>query len=433
MRASVLIAAILSISIVFGSFARADDVNMSLKDAISLALEHSYDIKGAEFDSASALYDYRSARSQQYPALSLNAVSFYNSKVQKLELPIISKEIGSKDNYLANLRLSQLLYAGGRVANQIKIQRENAELKSFSLESQRLGIAYLARRAYLNLMMANSLFESAKSSLRRVEIIRTDVENLYKNGVADSIDVLDAESATQIGQETLAAKETVASNASISLTQLVGYSSGKTIIPTDSLPEPNNLEISTVELNRPELKMFDKRISMADLSIKQNRGGYFPILNGYVGYLTGKPNLDQFNNTWNSYMTAGLSLNWEFNLGGKVGNSIASARNLSFAARAGRSRLEESLITQRDIAQRNLAYAYKAETIAKRGYEISQDRFRLAKDRQRAGRMSVNRLLELEADLATSEQMYRASVINYYLAETDYLYAIGDKKIYGGF
>lgn len=437
MRRLLILILLLLGSVIFHDALRAAEVKLALKDAIAMALNHSYSIKGAQFDSMAAIFDYEAARAQQYPTLGLNAVSFYKSKLQKLELPFASEELGSKENYQADFKLSQLLFAGGRVSNQIKMLQANAELKNHGLEAEKLGAAYLARRAYLNLMMTISVFESARASLTRVEIIKKDVMNLQKAGMADSVDILDAETAYQTGVGMQAEKETARANASILLSQIIGASSEQEIVPVENLSEPDSSGIQAREstgpkLNRPELKGLDSRINSANFMVGLNKAAYFPNLSGYVGYSVGMPNQDQFNRTWNDYFNVGLALSWEFNFGGKVRNLALSAKNAVFSARMAKSKLEESLLMERDVTLQNLKFSYQAYAIAKREFEISTDKFRLAKERQRMGQMSVNRLLELEAELTTTEQMYHTSIINYYLSETEYLYVTGAERIYGG-
>ncbi len=412
-------------------------VSLTLSDAIRMAEDHSYGVKAGRFDSASAAFDYRAVRSQQYPTLSLSAVSFYYNKLQKLELPFMSKEIGSKENYQSDFRLTQLLFTGGKISNQTRIQEAITESRTFNLKAMKLETAYLTRRAYLNLLMSISLVESAKASLNRVEIIRNDVDNLFRVGMADSVDILDAETARQNGLQILAEKETARKNASIILAQLTGLSSDLEIIPIESLTEPTSDQLPggqpiAPKINRPELNALDSRIRSANLLIGLNKAAYVPNLSGYVGYSVGMPNRDQFNQTWNDYFTAGLALSWEFNLGGKVNNGALSARNTLFSAQMARSKLEESLLMQRDITVENLKYSYQAYLIAKEQFNLSTNKFRLAKERQKMGRMTVNRILELEAELAATEQFYKASIINYYLSDTEYMYANGSEKIYGG-
>jgi outer membrane protein len=425
--------------IIFLSWPQARaEVRLSLAETIRLAQEHSYGVKYSVYDSASAAYDYNSALSLRYPTLSLNAASFYINNLPSAQLGLKKMELGVHDNYQADFRLQVPLFTGGKISHQIGIQKENIQFKSMNLESERLNAAYQSRKAYLSLLLSQSLVGSAGASLERIRIIAADVRNLHSAGLADSVDILEADLAYQKALRLSVEKEMNKRNASLLLAQQIGLPATEEIVPLDTAPQPPPLDTTgqitdSSQISRPELKALDSRIRTANLLISLSGANYFPNLSGYAGYSTGKPNNDMFNKTWRDYFNIGLALNWEFNLGGKTHNSTLSARQLAFSARIAKSRLTETFTLQAGIAQENLHYAHQAYAIAQKELEITTHEFRLAKEKQQAGKLSVNRLLEMEADLTSAEQMYRASIINYFISETEYLYAIGAPKIYGGF
>jgi outer membrane protein TolC len=415
------------------------ETKLSLTEAVQKALEHSYNVKMSRHDSLSAVSDLKSARTQRYPSLSLNAVSYYIDQLQEVSIiPGRTLELGSHENYQTDFKLTVPFYTGGKIGNQIKIQKENLTAKSYSLESEKMAAAYQARKGYLNLMLTRYLVAAAKSSQDRIDIIARDVQNLFQSGLADSVDILDAASATQQGLLGLTDKENLRRNASIALAQQLGLSALEEIAPTETAPDPlplsdNDNSGQSLSIDRPELKGLDSRLRAANYLVSFNRAGYFPLLSGYAGYSYGKPNRDQFNKSWNGYFNVGLSLNWEFNLGNRTHHNINSARQSALSLEMSRRRLEENFNLQADLAHENLKKSYQYFVINKKELEIATHKFRLAREKHNAGKLSVNRLLEMESELATVEQGYYAAIINYYLAETEYLYAIGAPKIFGGF
>jgi outer membrane protein len=413
------------------------ETRLTLVEAIRMSQEHSFSIQSCRHDSLSSLYDYRTALASRYPTLSLTGNTYYINKLQTVHFGLQNMEIGSKENYQADMKLSLPLYTGGRISNQIKIQQYNFEAQSFVLEAQKIAVAYQSRKAYLNLLLSHSLVASANASLSRIKLIANDIQNLYQNGMADSVDILDAELAYQKGLRMLAQDESAGRNAVSVLAQLTGLKAGENIVPVDSVPLPMlpdsvyNSDDTSFN-SRPELKASESRIRTAGFLVNLKKASYFPNLSGYVGYSAGKPNRDQFNNTWNDYYSVGLSLNWEFNFGGKVGNGANSARHSLFSARMDKSSLAENLNLQVRTTRENLRYAFVAFMISRKELDIAVREYRLAQEKEKVGSMSVNRLLELEADLTATEQAYQASMINYYLYETEYLYSIGAPRIYGG-
>jgi outer membrane protein len=412
------------------------DIELSLPAAIRLAQEHSKTIESARHDSTSAVFRYRESRAAYFPTLSLGATAFYKDELQTIDIPPTSLEIGSHDNYQADVRLTLPLYVGGRTSNRVQIDRRNIEIQRFNLAAERLQNAYRTRRAYLTLLTAQSIAQAAEASLRRVTIIEGDVRNLFENGLADSLDLLDAGLAVREAMQLSDEKKTACDNAALSLGRLVGTDPADRLTLVEPVPPPAPDDRSAApadrEIARPEILLLDGRIRSAELTAQLEKSQYFPVLNGFGAYSTGKPNQDFFRPDWNDYFSVGVSLNWEFNLGGKTGNRVNAALQAAESAKMLKKDLEESYALQAGQAVRSLRHAYETYVIAQEKYDIARHKFRLATEKQREGHLSVNRLLELEAELTAIEQEYLAAKSGYYVVETELLYATGSEEIYGG-
>jgi len=411
---------------------------LNLTDAIQKALDYSYTIKAKKHDSLKADSDFKTARSLRLPTLSLSAVSYYLDETQSIDFPvqgIPEMEIGTKENYQADLKLSMPLYTGGKLSGNIDVSEAMLDGSSYNLKSERLVTAYNCRSAYLKFMLSNIMISSAEVSLQRVKIIYDDIHNLHKSGLADSVDLLETELARQQAYLAVDRQKTTGTLASMILADIIGSDLGGDISTVEKIPPPNTskyLNQHELTLNRPELRILDSRIRAADKYRQIEAAGYFPDLSIYGGYSYGKPNRDQFNSSWNDYFTIGLSLNWSFNFGGKTGHSVNSARQALLSAQMDKDNLNDKFLLQAEMALENINHAIRAMNIYEQEFQIAQNKYRLAENKHSAGQLSVNRLLELEKELTSAEQAYKASIINYYLSENDYLYSTGSDRIFGG-
>ncbi len=411
------------------------ETKLTLGEAVSHAEDYNFGIKAARHEAQAAEMIYTGVKADRYPVLSLAARSYYIDDLQTIDFPTGKKEIGSNDNYQADINLTVPLYTGGRISNRIGVNLENSRKKQAALEAEQMTVAYRCRKAYLNLMVFRSLKEAAISSHERLTIINSDVRNLFENGVADSIDFLEAELALEKGNQLLDKSENNLANASTALARLIGLNDSEIIIPTEAILPPDgnpSFKSPAPDIDRPELKELGHVIKAADKAAALEKGTYLPSVNGFAGYSYGMPNKDWFNKTWNDYFTIGLTLNWQLNLGGKTSKQVEAARLKSASARMTQKNLYNELQTGKDMAYNNLGYAFRTYQISKKEYDIAQRRYNLAKLRQQEGQISINRLLEMEADLAATEQQHKAAIIQYYLAETEYLYAVGSSRIFGG-
>jgi len=414
---------------------------LSLEDAIKMAIDHNFGVKAAAHDSAAAVSKLHEAQADRYPVLSLAAKTFYVSSLQKLALQLPATlhvpqmELGSHDNYQADFTLSMPLYTGGRLSHRIALETENASAGSEQLATQKLAAAYQCRRQYLNLVAAQAVTAAAKASLERLTLIRKDVQNMYDNGMADSLDILDAAQAIKKGTQLVDEQETARQNSERQLAQSIGISNADGISIVSETPSPRQPEYgmpSIADITRPEVTRLDHIIAAADNAAALSSAAYFPTISAFGGYSVGMPNKDMFGKTWNDYFSAGLALNWDFNFGGKTGRSVATARQSASSARLSKAKLQDDLLMQSSVARNNLTLAYNSYRTAAEEFDIAQRKFNIARQKQREGNLSLNRLLEQEADLTATEEQYRAAVIRYFLAESDYFYAIGSTRLYGG-
>jgi outer membrane protein len=411
----------------------------SLEDAIRFSGEYSGGVRSARSDSLSGAYDLGAARALHYPTASLAATYFYINALQTAALPFGGARltIGTHDNYQADLRLSLPLWTGGRISGQVGLQKALAGIKGANLQAARLNNAYNTRKAFLGLLASQAVAKSVEASLARVTLLQGDTRNLYNSGLADSVDLLNSELAMQKAIQAMDERSTATANSRALLARLIGLPPDSIMI-VDTLPEPD-IEIYQHQrpvrdsINRAELKVQEGRIMAANVTVGLNRANYFPALSGYGGYSVGKPNRNILENKWNDYWIGGFNLSWDFNLGNRTGKSISSARQSANSARAARQDLEDTFFLQASTAYDNLLQAYRNYDIAGKEYEISQRQYALAQQKQKAGNLSLYRLREYEADLTATEQLFQVSKANYFLSETEYLYAIGSPKIYGGF
>ncbi|MEW5922687.1 MAG: TolC family protein [Candidatus Zixiibacteriota bacterium] len=410
-------------------------VSLSLSEAIEMAARNSFSIESSKYDSLSTLYQYKAAKSLRFPSLSLDARSSFVDNIPTVEFPMIgSRDFGAKNSYQADLRLNVALFTGGKISRQIKISSANLQADAFALEAERSKAAYDSRRAYLSVMLAEAVASAADASLKRINIIRSDVQNLYENGLADSIDILEAELAYQQVSLASSEKHSAVTTAVINLANLLGLPGATEFTLTEKISPPGGdpKDQPVDKINRVELKMLDNKIRAAEQVTGLNSSEYFPSLSGFAGYSYGKPNRDYFNGEWDHYWVAGLALNWNLNLAGKTTHNVKASKQAASSARMQRNDLERTFTIMAETTLEKIKLAYQTVITSEKEHNIAREKYRLATNKQKAGLLTVNRLLEIEAELTLSEQQYRASIINYYIAKTEHLYAIGSEKIYGG-
>ena len=429
---------LLALAVAFPSLgADRSERRISLREAIRLAEENAFEVKAAYHDSLSAEHGLRAAKSAWYPTVGAlgNAFGFHPQD----PLGIGPIQIAPQWNkiYATNLRLSYPIYTGGRRTNDIRRHRETLGALSSQLAAEKLANAYRCRQAYIGLLIADRMVGSAEASYERVTIVQRHVQNLFAAGMADSIDILETELSIRGARRLLEEMKNQKRNASTTLARLLGVPDDLALIPTESVPEPSPLGAGTagrsVDVSRrPELSVVDHQISSARYQRSIVKAGFLPVVNGLGGYALVRPEIGEGERKWHDVWWAGVTLSWDINIGGEEFSQSRRAAEAIRSLEMKRKGVEDSLVLQARIAWNDIEEAYAVYTISRDELDLASRRFALAEEKQKAGRMSVNALLELEAELTQTEQQFEAARLKYFAALTDYLYAVGSDALWEG-
>jgi outer membrane protein len=424
---------------VLAPFSRAEvnERRITLREALALAEENAFEIKAARHDSLSAEHGLRAAKSAWFPTLGLtgNALGFHPQ--DPLGIGPIALAPRWNEIYATNLRLSYPIYTGGRRTNDIRLKRETVFSISSQLDAARLANAYECRQAYIGLLIAERVLKSAEASRKRVEIIQGHVENLFAVGMADSIDVLETEISIRAADRLLEEIKNRRRNASTRLARLLGLPDGDTLVPTEPVPEPAARRAAETDTGvdvsrRPELSALDHQVASARYRRSIVKAALLPAVNGLGGWALARPEIGEGEAEWQDIWWLGLTLSWDINLGGKEFSESRQALEAVRSLEMKRRDVEDSLALQARIARNNIDEAFAVYTISRSELGLATRRFALAEEKQKAGGMSVNALLELEAELTQTEQQFEAARLEYFAALTDYFYAVGSDALREG-
>jgi outer membrane protein TolC len=408
-----------------------------LKQALELAAQHSHRLKKAAAERQASESALGSAKAARLPSLSVQAFAFYNNEVPSfdIDLPLgqtISREVGSKENYQTDLRLSVPLYTGGRISGRIGTAGAIVNLYR-ALEDANLDqLLYQTRLEYLSLYRTDRLWDAARASQKRAAIIRDDVHSLFLAGAADSVDLLETDLTLAEADFKVIEAASVRRSVEIRLITLLDLSVQDSLVIIDTLPAPDTTEIKGTLVLRAELRAAEAAVAFSRTQVRLAQSDYFPTISAYGGYSYGKPNLDFFNNTWNDYFTVGARLSWSFNVGRKERFEAQRMEYSYRAAQRERDETVERLESEKQIALESLSLAYRKHETARHTYEIASDNYRLAAQKHRRGAMSSNHLLQVETSLSEAEAVLAAALVDYYIAQSAYYFSIGSDKLRKG-
>jgi len=413
---------------------------LSLSEALNLARGHSFALKRAGSERAAYEENLKATVAERFPTLSLTGLASYKDEVALLDLELsptqrVQRDLGTNETYQTDLRLTLPLFTGGRIGGGIDMARATTDYYRALEQAGLEELLYITRVQYLTLYYTERMVEVSEATLRRAEIINDDIRNLHSAGAADSVDLLETRSNLTQAQFQLKSAVNARKQQQINLVTLLGLEPSEEITLSDrpGSPDPTLPVHSGLVSDKPELRAAAAVINVNRSSVRVNRAAWFPTLSLYGGYSWGKPNIDMFNDEFNDYFTAGLNLNWSFNLGRQTRSNVSMSKYQLTAARNERDRIQERLDREALLALESLALASEKYLTAREKFQIATDNYRLAQGKHRQGALSANRLLEIETSLSEAESTLATAQVGFYIVQSKYLFAIGSDKITEGF
>ncbi|MBD3404395.1 hypothetical protein GF420_16005 [candidate division GN15 bacterium] len=411
---------------------------LSLARALELARAHSYVLKQARAEAEASASLESAAERERWPTLDVSASGAYASYVPTLDLELpfgesFSREIGTHQNYQADIRLLFPVYTGGRISGGIDRAEAVVRVQQ-ALAQANLDQVYLQTRVeYFTLARFDQLETAAAASLRRARITAKDVQSMYEAGVADSTDLLEADLNLTEASFALTQAKNMRRRSELRLLILLGLNPQDSLTLSDALVTPSVPTLPPIIADsKPELRAAEATMAMRRAERDLSHSAYLPTVSLMGGWSYGKPNLDRFNNEWNDYWTVGAQISWSFNIGNKTGEQVRASTWQLRAAERQRDEVAETLQREVQLRFEELTLALERYRSADRQWQLARSNYRLARDRFQAGDLPSNRLLEIEQMLSSAESSRAAAAAEYHIARSAYLYALGSDQLKEG-
>lgn len=249
------------------------------------------------------------------PQISAMAQATYQSDVMTLPAPLqtmlgqqgFDVEGLRKDQYRVGIDLNQTVYDGGLISGQRNVARLEGEVQTAQTATDLYAIRQRVNDIYFGILLLDEKIQLNEDLQTLLRSNLDKLQSMLANGIAMQSDV------NTVMAEKLKAKQQATELASSrkSLMDMLAVFIGKKI--TD-LTMPQDVIVPTIENNRPELRLFDTQIELANAQENLLNARLLPKLSvfaqGYYGY----PGYDQFdamfNHDWKLNGMIGVRLSW---------------------------------------------------------------------------------------------------------------------------
>ncbi len=417
---------------------------LTLDEAVSLALENNREIRISALEAEKANEDVSAFRTHRLPIFMVSGIgsSLLTSASFEFKQGVFGNYPGIGPIPTQNTDITTPRRLTGFMSNSImqpvsqlyKISlgvRSRELLRDIAREQLRVRrhqVRNQVTRLYYNLVQTQSEIEASTQSVAfYAELDRVTDQFLLQKVVlkSDSMDVKVRLARQQV--ETLKLRNDLESHQE-QLNRLLGRDIRQRFrVSSTTLPTLAELDLSVAQsqalAQRPELRQAQLKIKQAADDRKLKKAEYIPDVSLAVQQVS----FLNFEMLPTNVLSAGLALSWEpFDWGRKRHELAAKSRTIEQAeteARETEAQVLEDVNTQFRKVQANAAMLRVAEL----AMDAAAEKLRVAKDQYQVKTVRLDRVLEIEAELATASSQYQKALSDYWTAKADLAKAVGDE------
>ena len=417
--------------------AGAETLQLSLRDAISMALENNNVIKVARFTSDAAQQGIRSANSRYLPVVSFEeSLIVSNSPTSTFMMKLDEGRFTNNDLQISSLNnpsaahdfktavtIQQPLFVPS-LSPLKELAVKDAQKSELELEAARQGTAFQVFFTYLDVQKAAAQLKAADKAVgdarenMRLATVRTS------SGVGLKSDELRSRTHLSMVEQQLITAQNNLTLARLKLALMIGLPEENNFAVSDVpdnivVPAMNDQAVSEALLNRVEIKQSHADLEKSDASFRLARSEFMPTVGAFASYQLNAKDapFTSDNDAW----TAGISLKWNIFDGFRhyserqraVYGQSAAREMLENATKDVRYQLKESYV-RRDEAGKRLE-------VARHAVQDAEETVRLLMKRYENSLATMAELL----DAQTALNQARANLV-----ETEAGHALAGGRIY---
>jgi outer membrane protein len=426
-------------TMVFGFFAaEARAQQLSADEAVRLGLEHNTRIRASRADVAEAEAARRVARASALPSLEARAsYTRLSDNIPEAEFSLPGFDTTftllpvELDRYHTEVSLEQPIFAGGRILNQVRAARHQAEAARLAARQEEADVALEIRQAYWRLFESRAVASSIESALSQIDAHIGVVEARVREGVSLRGDLLSARTRrSEILLDEIDVRNAV-ELARLELNRLIGRPLNAEVeavamAHAESVPSLSAM-LAEARDGHPSVEALERQVAALEAMHRVTRGAWLPEVAAVGRYVYARPNQyffleqDEFRSSWE----AGVSMRWSLFAGGRRSAETAQARARITGAQARLDELRlqiEVLLTQRHLEARR---ATESIAVAAEVVETAEEALRVARASYREGVILGAEVLDAEQAYSHAQARHARAVTERALAWAALLNAFG--------
>jgi outer membrane protein TolC len=391
--------------------ARAEDVPVTLAEALALAGQANPDLQAASARVDAQAARTESVRRMRRPRLGLSMgwsrmdlpAGVFANKLNAGQFTTADFDVarinepGALNHLGTSLSLEVPIDVFGKVGNMASAMAAYGDAASAGTRDAAQEIRLRVTEAYRQAEMAGRAVEVTERVLGVAKAREAEIEARVETGSALRADLLRARARRREREADLAERRGRQRMALAGLARLLGAPSGTSYVPTEGPPAVAPLEgdeaawVGRALRQRPALEMARRKADAASAFVKNEKNGLLPDVGVFGQLWDDRIDVDKGNQSW----ALGVALRWTpFDPSRSKREAAATAEQRAAAldekAASDQVRLEVALAYRRAVAAR------ERHAAAAGGLEEGREALRVVQERRKAGMATLTDELETE-------------------------------------
>jgi len=339
--------------------------------------------------------------------------------------------IGDVDNYSANLRVTQPVFAGGSIVAKLNAGKLFSLLTDQAIRAVTQDVLYAAQKAYYDVLLNQHLLEISADAVRSAQAHLDNVKRKRQGGVASDFDVLRAEvELSNFRAEHIQNKNAI-NVSKANLLKIMGVSQDSGIVLSDELiylPWDVSMEeaVGAAFQRRPDLfeRQLDIKWQKEQLNIARSR--WWPRIDGYYENTWAKP--DPHNSTeieWGRAWQAGVMVTLPVFDGFAREGTIIQQKARFKQAQIDLIDAEETALFELTKALLSIEDSKEFVESQRLNLTRAEEGSRLAEVGYREGINTQVEIIDAESALTKAKSLYYQAIYSHMIAKLDLQKAMG--------
>ena len=419
---------------------------LTLKDAITFALENKADAKKAKLDVENSEYQIQEVRSRALPQISANGSLNVNPILQLNALPgdffgapgtTILAPLGQKWNSVAGVTLNQAIYDQS-VFIGLKAAKSTREFYQINAQLTEEQVVEKVANAYYQVYVTRQNLNVLDNNLKNTTKVKDIIKGQFENGLAKKIDL--DRTLVRISNINTQRQQTL--NAVQLQENALKFLMGMPLETKISIPE-TEFEVTATALSaqmpdatkRTEYLLLKKNEQLLEYQKKSVQAAYYPTLSltGSYNYIGQGPEMPWFKKPadgvyWSDFAAIGLNLNVPIFTGFGTRAKVRQAENKLQSIKVDLEETKLALDFEYENAKTQIDNSIISINNQKENAKLAQEVLTNTNNNYIQGLASLTDLLDAENEWVVAQNNYTTALLDYKLAEIQLIKSKGELK-----